>query len=145
MILFGNYIMRLLLALIIFVISTLRADADTHIELRQSFEGGFHGWTVADSKNYRGTWMNNLVVLVTPEKKKLYFASSRPFIEKWGLTDSNANIVIRSRGAHGPSLIEQFNIKTGDRIQDSQGSLRLKDTPDWAKPWCDETDAEQGS
>lgn len=114
--------------------------AEDHISLKQELTGGYVGWTVATDKNYRDQWMNNLLIVQTSDAKRSHFVSSRPFIEKWGLIDNNMTVVIRSRGAHGPSLVEAFEISTGNLLRNAPGSLHLAETADWAKPWCDESD-----
>lgn len=115
-------------------------QAEDHISLKQELSDSYVGWTVATDKNYRDQWMNNLLILQASDGKKRRFVSSRPFIEKWGLTDNNMTVVIRSRGAHGASLVEAFEIATGTLLREAPGSLHLADTAEWAKPWCDESE-----
>jgi hypothetical protein len=56
-----------------------------------------------------------------------------PNVENWKLINGNTEIVIKSRGDHGPAAVERFDTKTGilkDRIM----AVAIQDgQPDWAE------------
>lgn len=131
--------MKLLLSALILLMGSMVSYAtDENISLRQKSDNGLEGWTIATVQNTRGEWVNSKLVIAVSPNHKVILTSSDPFIEKWGFADNGKNVVVRSRFAHGPSLIQKFEIASGKVIAECKGSDYLKDTPEWARPWCDE-------
>lgn len=60
--------------------------------------------------------------------------SGKPFIEGW--TFAPEGLVVKSRGAHGPALIELSSLDKGERIG-VIGKAFGDDLLDWAKPFSD--------
>ena len=125
-------------AILAFALSAVSIRAAERKFLALESKDGIKGWTFATAVHSRGGWMNSTLVVVDERNVERKFHSSRAFIEKWGFSDSDTTVVVRSRNAHGPSWIEKFDISTGKLIAECQGSNSLKDTPGWAQPWCDE-------
>ena len=109
--------------------------------LEATSESGIKGETVTKHRNSRGDWMNSLLILKQPGKDEKEFRSFYTWIEKWGFGDADKSVVIRSRNAHGPSRIEKYDIASGKLLAECSGSDLLKDTPEWARPFCDLTDS----
>lgn len=119
------------------VVATSAAD---QVFLKQTSQTGIQGWTLAAARHSDGSWMNSILILIKPDGGKKQIRSSYAFIEKWGFSDGDATVVIRARQAHGPSWIQKFDISSCKLLAECQGSRFLRDTPIWARPWCDEPD-----
>ncbi len=61
--------------------------------------------------------------------------AERPFIEEWGFSKDGAFVIIKSRGLHGPALVQRFKVLDGS----AQGRSPAfgDDLPDWARPFQD--------
>jgi hypothetical protein len=56
-----------------------------------------------------------------------------PEIEKWKLINGNRQIVVKSRGRHGPAAVELFNVVDGS-LADKIMAFAIKDgKPVWAR------------
>ena len=56
-----------------------------------------------------------------------------PNVENWKLINGNTEIVVKSRGSHGPAAVERFDTKTGilkDRIM---AFAIQNERPEWAQ------------
>lgn len=133
----------LLVTALFWVLAVSASHAGGQPSLKLTSQSGIKGWTVATAKQRNGGWMNSTLVIVTASKVERTFRASRAFIEIWGFTDSDRHVVVRSRNSHGPSWIEKFDLATGKRVAECHGSNHLKDTPKWARPWCDESKKKQ--
>jgi hypothetical protein len=128
------------LATLIGIAPVLAASAAGHVFLKQTSQTGIQGWTVAADRHSGGSWMNSILILISPDGGKKQIRSSYAFIEKWGFSDGDATVVIRARQAHGPSWIQKFDVSSCKLLAECQGSGFLGATPIWARPWCDEAD-----
>lgn len=137
-----NLLIAVSLLLLVPMLGTFRAEEakpGKHSSLFQKYKDGPRGWTEADRQHSQGEWMNNTVVVVTAAEERKTFHVARAFIEKWGFADGGKSIVTRCRNAHGPSWIDKFEIASGKLLAECSGSEHLENTPEWARPWCDET------
>jgi hypothetical protein len=56
-----------------------------------------------------------------------------PEIEKWKLINGNRQIVVKSRGRHGPAAVELFNVVDGS-LADKVMAFAIKNgNPEWAR------------
>ena len=56
-----------------------------------------------------------------------------PNIENWKLINGNTEIVVKSRGNHGPAAVERFDTRTGI-LKDKIMALAIQDgKPEWAQ------------
>ena len=56
-----------------------------------------------------------------------------PNVENWKLINGNTEIVIKSRGSHGPAAVERFDTKTGVLKDKIMASAIQDGRPDWAE------------
>ena len=56
-----------------------------------------------------------------------------PNVENWKLINGNTEIVIKSRGNHGPAAVERFDTKTGVLKDKIMASAIQDGRPDWAE------------
>lgn len=120
------------------------ASAEEHRSLEATSKNGIKGVTVATVRHSKGGWMNSALVLTGPGTSTKEFRISRAFIERWGFTDADKSVVIRSRNAHGPSWLAKYDIASGNLIAECSGSEEPKDTPEWARPFCDQSEISSG-
>jgi len=60
-----------------------------------------------------------------------------PFVERYKFTNNNQQIIIKSRGNHGPATVEKFNISDGS-LADKVLAFAIKGgKPSWARGWED--------
>ena len=73
-------------------------------------------------------------VLEIWEKGKLVsrIRSSQPVIEKWAFVREGRQIIVRSRGAEGPSTIELFDSRTAVRRDTIPADQVIDGRPAWA-------------
>jgi len=111
---------------------------------------GLVGWTHYTSRNSYGEPVNSVLrVMCTSQDWKDFQADPNfPFIEDWGFANEVTDVIVKSRGRHGPSLIQRFSLTTGELIDSTKGSDFYANTPEWAKPFTDDKpdkiDGEQG-
>ena len=100
---------------------------------------GTIGWTVngpeipvnsADMMRPNGT-----LVLCRKGKVLASIRSGRAFIEKWAFNANGSQLVLVTRGSHGPADIELHDTATGKLIQ----SVRAygENLPEWARPYAE--------
>jgi hypothetical protein len=82
----------------------------------------YDGLTIGSSLavNFRGRIVANL-------------RSAKPFIEDWAFDTDARHVIVKSRQAHGPAVIERFGLHDGppeESIEAYQEGL-----PDWAQPF----------
>jgi len=84
---------------------------------------------------YGSLYINDHVVLCDHGKVIANLASAKPFIEAWDFTKDGRQVVIKSRGAHGPAVIELFSLRSGP----PEASVQAydKNLPEWATAYAD--------
>ena len=104
-----------------------------HAEQAKLGPDGLIGWTWARER-YQTLWVNEH--LRVQRGKQVLFAvkSGKPFIEDWAFVPEG--LVVKSRAAHGPALIELFSLDKGEQIERIDKAFG-DDLPDWAKPFSD--------
>jgi hypothetical protein len=100
---------------------------------------GTVGWTVngPEVQINSADWMrpNGTLVLCRRGKVIAQIKSGKGFIEQWQFVENGRQLVLLTRGAHGPADIELHDADTGKLIKSVQafgGNL-----PTWAKPYED--------
>jgi hypothetical protein len=103
-------------------------------------ENGAVGWEVyqlkPDEKNlqtYNGLYIDDHLAICVRGKIVANFQAGKPFIEGWAFTQNG--VVIKSRGAHGPAVIELFAVHKGQAL--ATVWAYEKKLPAWAKPFAD--------
>jgi hypothetical protein len=100
---------------------------------------GTVGWTVngpeipvnsADTMRPNGT-----LVLCRKGKVLASIRSGRGFIEKWAFQAQGSQLVLVTRGSHGPADIELHDTTTGKLIASVKASA--ENLPEWARPYAD--------
>lgn len=104
--------------------------------LARTAKSGVVGWTYADGQNDRGEWMNTDLVIARSKRDRIHLEPELPFIEEWGFTADDTCVVVRSRGAHGPSTIQKFRITTRELLDKCPGEAPPESMPAWAKPFA---------
>jgi hypothetical protein len=94
---------------------------------------GLIGWTWAKER-YKDLWVNEHLRVQHGKQMLFEVKSGKPFIEDW--TFAPEGLVVKSRAAHGPALIERFSLDTGERTEVIDKAFG-DDLPDWAKPFSD--------
>jgi hypothetical protein len=56
-----------------------------------------------------------------------------PEIEKWKLINGNRQIVVKSRGRHGPAAVELFNVADGSLADKVMAFAITNGKPEWAR------------
>lgn len=84
---------------------------------------------------YQNIPLSSHLVLCNKGKITAKIQSGKPFIEDWGFTADGKHVVVKSRAAHGPAVIERFSRADAT----PQGSVKgfAEDAPDWAKAFLD--------
>lgn len=60
-----------------------------------------------------------------------------PNVEKWEIINRNTEIVIKSRGDHGPAAVERFDTQTGV-LKDTVMAYTVRNgQPEWAQGFED--------
>jgi hypothetical protein len=103
---------------------------------------GSVGWEVyklnADGKtlaDYNGLFVNDHLNVCDHGKVVATLASAKGFIEGWDFTSDGEQVVIKSRGAHGPATIELFSLHNGPPA--AAVPAYQKNLPAWAAPFAD--------
>lgn len=100
---------------------------------------GTVGWTVngleiqvnsADTMRPNGT-----LVLCRKGKILASIRSGKGFIEKWAFYANGSQLVLVTRGAHGPADIELHDTATGKLL--ASVKAYAENLPEWAKPYAD--------
>jgi hypothetical protein len=98
---------------------------------------GTVGWTVhgPETKIAASYTMRPNGKLVLNRKGKLIaeIESGKAFIEEWMFIEPGKQIVLLTRGAHGPADIELHDTKTGKLIESVKAFA--ENLPAWAKPY----------
>jgi len=84
---------------------------------------------------YKGVPVGSRLVLCASGKVTARINAGKPFIEQWGFAPDGQHVIVKSRAAHGPALIERFSRADGK----PNGSVAGfdGDAPDWAKAYLD--------
>jgi hypothetical protein len=56
-------------------------------------------------------------------------------VERYELVNHAQQIIIKSRGKHGPATVELFNLSDGSRVDQVLAYAIRKDRPAWASGW----------
>lgn len=113
--------------------------AKGNCSLAQVAPDGTVGWTVnGDAVQINSAdWMRPNGTLVLNRKGTMLATIKTElwFIEKWGFAQNGSQLILRSRGAHGPATFGLHDANTGRLIE----SAKESDTkiPKWAKPYAD--------
>jgi hypothetical protein len=99
---------------------------------------GLVGWSRYNRRNRYGEPVNSALRVMVSARRWEDFRAALPFIEKWGFADHDTTVIVKSRGRHGPSLIQRFSLKTGKLVDSTNGSARYSETPEWARPVADD-------
>jgi hypothetical protein len=60
-----------------------------------------------------------------------------PNVENWKLINGNTEIVVKSRGSHGPAAVELFDTRTGV-LKDKIMAFAIQDgKPEWAQEFAE--------
>ncbi len=86
--------------------------------------------------NQRGTPIGSRLILCDKGKVTLKIKSSKPLIEEWGFDPDGKHVIILSRAAHGPAVIERFSRADGKAAGSVAGAA--EDSPQWAKPYVEQ-------
>jgi hypothetical protein len=84
-------------------------------------------------KTYNGLYINDHLAVCFRGKIVASLASGKAFIEGWAFTQNG--VVIKSRGAHGPAVIELFSLHPGPPL--ASVWAYAKHLPAWAEPFAD--------
>jgi len=84
-------------------------------------------------KTYGGLYINDHLAVCFRGKIVANLAPAKSFIEGWAFSESG--VVIKSRGAHGPAMIELFSLRTGPPT--ASVWAYEKNLPAWAEPFAD--------
>jgi len=97
---------------------------------------GLVGWTHGAERNRTQGVMNNTLLIARQQHVFATIRVDEPFIDEWAFGDGSA-VVVRSRGPHGPSTIQKFQIPGGRLLAQCPGSEIPEKAPDWARPFLD--------
>jgi len=78
---------------------------------------------------------NGILVLCRKGKVLATIKSAKNYIEKWGFYENGSQLVLLTRGSHGPADIELHDTTTGKLIASAKESA--ENLPEWAKPYAD--------
>jgi hypothetical protein len=100
------------------------------------------GWVVcelaADGKSLKlngSVPIGNQVVVSYRGNVIAKLRAAKPFIEEWAFSDDGRHIVVKSRAAHGPAIIELFGLHNGPA--EASVAAFEENLPDWAQPFRD--------
>lgn len=110
-----------------------RLTRGAHAEQAKLGPDGLIGWTWAKER-YKELWVNEHLRVQRGKQLLFDVKSGKPFIEDW--TFAPEGLVVKSRAAHGPALIERFSLENGARAEVIDKAFG-DDLPDWAKPFSD--------
>jgi hypothetical protein len=82
---------------------------------------------------YKGVPVGSQLILCTRGKITARIASGKPFIEEWGFTADGKFVVVKSRAAHGPAVIERFTRPDGKA--DGEVEESAENAPEWARDY----------
>lgn len=81
-----------------------------------------------------GVPIGSRLTLRHPDGSLLTIPSESPIIEKWGFESDGTHLVMKSRGLHGPAVIERFSISGK---QEGTCKAYGEKAPEWAVPYLD--------
>jgi hypothetical protein len=100
---------------------------------------GTVGWTVNGSEirvNSADMMRPNRTLILCRKGKVLAsIKSGRAFIEKWAFSANGSQLVLVTRGSHGPADIELHDTATGRLIQSVRAYA--ENLPEWARPYAE--------
>jgi len=82
----------------------------------------------------RGVPIGSRLILRHPDGSLLTIPSWSPIIEKWAFDNDGTHVVMKSRGLHGPAVIERFNLRGQ---QAGRCNAYGEKAPEWAIPYQD--------
>jgi hypothetical protein len=104
-------------------------------------KGGFIGWVDCSQEGNsavlhvaKGVPIGSRLILRRPDGSLLTIPSWSPIIEKWNFDDAGAHVVMKSRGLHGPAVIERFTL-SGQ--QAGRCNAYGETPPEWAISYLD--------
>ena len=106
------------------------------MDVRRS-DSGLVGWSRYTERNSYGEPVNSVLRVMVSNERWMDFQAG-PFINDWNFADHDSTVIVKSRGRHGPSVIQRFSLKTGKLVDSTKGSSLYSETPDWAKPFADD-------
>ena len=83
----------------------------------------------------KGVPIGSQLILRHLDGSLLTIPAESPIIEKWNFETDGAHIVMKSRGLHGPAVIERF---THSGMQDGSCKAYGEKPPEWAIPYLDQ-------
>jgi len=83
----------------------------------------------------KGVPVGSRLILRNPSGDLLTIHANKPIIEAWGFDPDGLHVILKSRGLHGPAMIERFVMKDGHRV----GFFPAYESnpPAWASPYAD--------
>jgi hypothetical protein len=83
----------------------------------------------------KGVPVGSRLILRNPSGDLLTIHANKPIIEAWGFDPDGLHVILKSRGLHGPAMIERFVMKDGHRA----GFFPAYESnlPAWASPYAD--------
>jgi hypothetical protein len=110
-----------------------RLTRGAHAEQPKLSPNGLIGWAWSKER-YKDLWVNEHLRVQRGKPLLFEVKSGRPFIEDWNFIAEG--LVLKSRGAHGPALIELFALSDGKPIKVIEKAFG-DDLPARAKPNAD--------
>lgn len=104
-------------------------------------ETGIVGWVDCSQEGKprvlhvaQGVPIGSRLILRHPNGSLLAIPAACPIIEEWNFDTEGARVVMKSRGLHGPAVIERFTL-SGMQV----GTCKTygEKTPKWATPYLD--------
>lgn len=79
------------------------------------------------------------LVIQTSDGGRVSFSpnSEARFIEDWKFAKGGSEVVLRSRGFHGPSFYVRYNLSTKRKLGEITAYRSMKELPSWAKAIAD--------
>jgi hypothetical protein len=104
-----------------------------HAEQAKLGPDGLIGWAWSKER-YQDVWVSEYLRVQRGKELAFEVKSGKPFIEDWAFIPEG--VVVKSRGMHGPALIELFSLSDGKPIKTITKAFG-DDLPEWAKPYAD--------
>ena len=77
----------------------------------------------------------NHILVLSLQGKRIEITSAKNFIEEWNFTTDGSQLVLLTRGSHGPAFADLHDTKTGGLV--ASFKIGEENPPAWAEPYKD--------
>jgi hypothetical protein len=94
---------------------------------------GHVGWTQCSGFDQKGYAMNQKLIIHLRNGVTKQFKANpdAPFIEAWTFVDNDSEVLIQSRGFHGPASYIRYDLATGRKTNEKAGRDDSEALPKW--------------